>query len=506
MGTERLRQGKVPDITVACRASLQPRKVLDDEGNAVPGSSRLSKFPSFPPHEWLVIIDEAHRWKWGLKSCAHIFKHFENNPKSIRLGLTATPMRGDNVSLREAFPDVALDYRLYDLGNGPNAVDDGWAVPYDQRFITGVNVDFTNLKEVGGDFDAHELETILAEREQLLSLVRPTLDLVGDRQTLIFSPTVAMARAVASCICGERNCGDIAKSIDGSVPDGVRQQVYGDHQRGVFQYLSVCGLCREGYNDPNIQAVAVYRPTKSLGLAEQMKGRGCRPISGLVDGLPTAEDRLNAIRSSSKPNCMIVDLVGITGMGKAKTTANILLEGKNDEVAERAMMLAMAADGECDMTEMVAKAVEEIEAEKAEKEKRRLEAVARWEAEQRADKARRLKAEVVYEARKVDQGHGSSNSTGEPRTTARMLFGKYRGKRLCDPEIPDHYLKWANKTLDKMPAWWMGALRKEMRHRGLIRQKAPKTKRTPRELPENSPQHIEDRQNLDHINRILMEV
>ena len=266
-----------------------------------PGVSRLWKFN--PDLEWLVIIDEAHRWKWGLKSCAHIFKHFEQNPKSIRLGLTATPMRGDEVSLREAFPDVALDYRLYDLGNGPNAVDDGWAVPYDQRFITVDGVDFTNLKEVGGDFDAHELELILAEREQLLRLIRPTLDLVGDRKTIIFSPTVAMASAVSSCICGELDDGDAARSLNGSVPDADRKEVYRDHQRGAFQFLSVCGLCREGYNDPGIEAVAVYRPTKSIGLAEQMKGRGCRPLTGIVDGLATKEERLNVIKASAKPNC-----------------------------------------------------------------------------------------------------------------------------------------------------------------------------------------------------------
>ena len=64
-----------------------------------------------------------------------------------------------------------------------------------------------------------------------------------------------------------------------------------------------------------------------------MKGRGCRPLRGIVDGLDSPEDRLAAIKASAKPNALIIDLVGITGMGKAKTTAHILNTGKPDEIA-----------------------------------------------------------------------------------------------------------------------------------------------------------------------------
>ena len=84
----------------------------------------------------------------------------------------------------------------------------------------------------------------------------------------------------------------VAHALDGSTPDLQRREVYARHQRGDFQFLCVCGLCREGYNDPGVGAIAVFRPTKSRSLAEQMKGRGSRPLRGLVDGLETAEERL----------------------------------------------------------------------------------------------------------------------------------------------------------------------------------------------------------------------
>ena len=152
------------------------------------------------------------------------------------------------------------------------------------------------------------------------------------------------------------------------------------------------------------------------------------------------------------------------------------------------------------MVDMVQQAEEEIEKEKAEKEKKRLEAVARYEAEQRADKANKIEANVRYNAKRVEQGHGKRNDLEPANPRARMLFGKYTGKSLCDPEIPDHYLEWAEKNLDRMPQWWLGALRKEMRYRALLPPKPPKPTR------QQQIWQREDQQNVDDINRILMEM
>ena len=121
-------------------------------------------------------------------------------------------------------------------------MNDGWAVPYDQRFVTVHGVDFKNLKEVAGDFDADQLDEILAQREQLLSLVRPTLDLVGNRRTIIFNPGVNMAKLVASTINSEPGYNESAMWLSGEVSE-ERQDIYRRHQKGQFQFLSVCGLC-----------------------------------------------------------------------------------------------------------------------------------------------------------------------------------------------------------------------------------------------------------------------
>ena len=374
-------------LVVACRASYLARSI---DGET---ASRAYKFD--PEDEWLVVCDEAHRYKLGLKSCGHLFEHFGQNPKSKRLGLTATPERGDGVSLETLFPVVVQDYRYYDHAGGPSAISEGYAVPFDQRFVIVEGVDFKNLREVAGDFDENELEAVLTEQHALASLCEPTRELVGDRRTLVFNATVSMAHRVAGYLNAKAGY-VIAYALDGSTPDLARRDVYARHQRGEFQFLCVCGLCREGYNDPGIGAIAVFRPTKSSALAEQMKGRGSRPLRGLVDGLETAEERLAAIAASSKPNCMIVDLVGITGLAGSRTCIDIYADGLPDDVVARAGTILERGETH-DPREAIKVAEETIAAEKAERIRREQE-----EAERRA----RLRAEVQWHATQVKDGEG----------------------------------------------------------------------------------------------------
>lgn len=435
--------GFVPRVIVSSRQTL-----MEDRA----GKSRLYKFPH-TRYNWLLITDEAHRWKRGLKSCRHILDWFAENPESRRLGLTATPERGDRVSIGGIFPDVALDYRLYDIWGGPSAVNDGWAVPYRQHFVTPHGVEWKNVRDVAGDFKDEDLEALLAEREVLLTFVKPTVDLVGDRRTILFSPTAAMARRVAEVLNEYRPTS--ARSLDGTAANEHRQRIYTDHQTGKFQFLSVCGLCREGYNDPGIAAVAVFRPTKSRSLAEQMKGRGCRPLRGLVDGLPDAAARRAVIAASPKPDCLIIDLVGITGMPPVVSTADILANGLPDEVVERANKNAAGKDG-ADMQDELRQAKAEIEAEQAaaaerqrkrqekndfrrEQRRKQREDADRLEAERRAQ----LRGDVNYQHTEVEQGSGGSYSRHHEAEEYIWKWGKFAGQSVRT--IPEPFLRWAAK-------------------------------------------------------------
>jgi superfamily II DNA or RNA helicase len=423
----------VPPIVVVSRATLLPRARQNGEAPV----SRLWKFDW--KLNWLLIIDEVHRYKFGGKASRHLLEYLEQNPNHRRLGLTATPIRGDKVSLKRITPSIALDYRLFAAKGQRSAVDDGWAVPYDQRFVQVEGVDWRNIREVAKDFDESELGMILSQRERLLSLIQPTLDLAEDRSTLIFSPTRDMARMVAATINAELHQPEAARHLDGTFPDHIRRATYRDHQQRKFQFLSVCGLCREGYNDPGIACVAVFRPTKSRGLAEQMKGRGCRPLQGLVDKINSPEDRKLAIKYSAKPDCRIIDLVGITGLADCVSTAHIMAEGEPDEVVDAANQILLTTE-KTDVAEALAEAKEEAR-KKAEIARERQDAFDRARAEREA----KIQVDVFYQQRQVEQGH--FNRAPTYKRYRIMPFGKFKGREIN--RLPVWYLKWLAQLPDE---------------------------------------------------------
>jgi len=247
--------------------------------------SRLHKFDW--RLNWLVAFDEAHKHVQQLSTVGHLVEWFERNPKSKRLGMTATPKRADGISIgSKMFPAIAIDYPLK-VADGACAVRDGFAVPYMQKYIQVERIDFADIKKLCGDVQSKWDQEVAKRLEtELAGVCEPLLDLVENRKTLVFSPSVSMAQGVAEyvnarskcrCSCGAtqwharsrvgdgaacKACNrqltdtDVLKTPEfqamcvwGEVPAQDRKEVYQAHQSGQFQFLSVCGLCREGYND-----------------------------------------------------------------------------------------------------------------------------------------------------------------------------------------------------------------------------------------------------------------
>jgi hypothetical protein len=128
------------------------------------------------------------------------------------------------------------------------------------------------------------------------------------------------------------------------------------------------------------------------------------------------EERRAAILRSAKPTCMIIDLVGITGIADCASTASIMAGSKPDEVIERANanMLAKPKDAPIDVAAEIRHAEEQIEGEKKaarqqaeEREQARLARIEqqRREREEMAKRAR-LDADVRYQERQVANGGG----------------------------------------------------------------------------------------------------
>jgi hypothetical protein len=180
----------------------------------------------------------------------------------------------------------------------------------------------------------------------------------------------------------------------------------------------------------------------------------------------TRDERLAAIAASEKPNCMVVDLVGVSGMADCASTAHILATGLPDGVADRANRNALKKKNQpIDMAAEVRQARKEIDDEERERRRKAREAK---ELAERLEAARRgkLQSEVGYKATRIQQGSGARTYATKGRSGTRWIFhGRHKGKLLS--EIPAGYLRWAieNLKFSGKFEWFKGAIYGELKRR-----------------------------------------
>ncbi len=269
---------------------------------------RPNRREKFSPSEWgLVVVDECHR------VCAPGYLEVLNYFKNYKLlGMTATVSRTDQVSLGKVFDHVAYHYELSD------AVNDGWLARPKQHYIQ-TELDFSKVRlDDHGDLSAEDLDRILLEENAIHKIVAPVVKAAGDRPTIIFTPRVRSAEAVAAVLGRPEYSTSGVRVVSGKTPDDERREITEGFRRGDFQYVSNCSIYTEGADFPRASCIVIARPTKSKLLLEQMIGRGLRggrlcPIEGKDDG------------------CLVIDLMGVAQPGNLVHTAD-LLGGKYDEV------------------------------------------------------------------------------------------------------------------------------------------------------------------------------
>lgn len=347
-------------------------------------SKNGKRIERFKPEDFAtVILDEAHH------GCAVSFKkvldYFRRNPMAKILGVTATPDRKDEEALGQIFESVAINMGILE------GVNEGWLVPVEQQMVTVSGLDFSGVKTTAGDLNGGELKAIMEAESNLHELCSATLQIAGNRQTIVFTASVKHAEMVCNILNRHRD--GIAQWICGKTPKENRRSIIKNMHSGKTQILVNVGVATEGFDCPAVEVIVMGRPTKSRALYSQMAGRATRPLPGIVDGPETSADRKAAIYASAKKSCLIVDLVGNSGRHKLVTTLDIL-GGKysDDERDEAHAMLKKDGDNRS-TTEVLDAAAEKLAAKRAK---------AKEEAEQREeDRKRKIKATAKIAVRNV---------------------------------------------------------------------------------------------------------
>lgn len=255
----------------------------------------------------LIVIDEAHHAV--ATTYTTILQHFD----AKILGVTATPNRGDDVALRAVFDEVAFDMTLLD------AIEDGWLVPIRQERVP-TSIDLSACRRQRGDFNKADLERVMTELDILSEIAVPIVRHAGERQALVFAVTVTHARLLAEALREAlRAAGSVGVVgvVTGKTPPDERAELFRRFRAGELKIMVNVEVVTEGV-DLTVPVVAIVRPTQSRTLFMQMVGRGTRPLprpggGTVVDDLPDARARREAISRSSKPHMLVIDFTTNSG-------------------------------------------------------------------------------------------------------------------------------------------------------------------------------------------------
>ena len=125
---------------------------------------------------------------------------------------------------------------------------------------------------------------------------------------MIWLPSVDSARRLADEL---RAAGLNASFVSGACPDRA-YKIEAFRQAGRGAVICNAMLLTEGVDIADVDCVCMLRPTRIRSLMVQAYGRGTRILPGVIDGLETKEERIQAIAESAKPNMLILDFLWLT--------------------------------------------------------------------------------------------------------------------------------------------------------------------------------------------------
>jgi len=236
-----------------------------------------------------IIIDEAHmipraansRYQKMLRSIEIAAK-----TKVPIIGLTATPYRLDSGFLHQG------DDAIFDLiaANVPitKLIHDKHLVPLVNK-VTATQIDTSRMLRNRDDFTTASMQ-VEVERQQISNkaINEITKSAAGRKSWLVFAVSIKHATELKDALNAS---GIPSRTVSSETPREERDQIIQAFRDGAFTALVSVNILTTGFNVPEIDLIALLRPTLSTALYVQMLGRGMR----------TAKD---------KSDCLVLDFGG----------------------------------------------------------------------------------------------------------------------------------------------------------------------------------------------------
>jgi len=215
-----------------------------------------------PPR--LVVWDECHHV--AAKTWANIREQLSG---ARHVGLTATPERLDGKGLSDWFSDLICGPSIKDL------VEAGRLSRI--RMFAPSEPDLTNARISMGDYRKEDADAAMNTPVLIGSAVEEYKRHVNGARAIAFATSVSASRNLAARFNEE---GVQAAHIDATTPLDQRDEAISDLAEGRIKVLTNVEVFTEGVDVPAVDAIILFRPTRSLALYLQMVGRGMRIAEG----------------------------------------------------------------------------------------------------------------------------------------------------------------------------------------------------------------------------------
>lgn len=238
-----------------------------------------------------VIVDEAHGMTPTV--CAIIDEMREGNPKLRVIGLTATPYRlgsgyiyrtdADGKAVSEFAAKDPYFARLVYRVPARMLIAEGFLTAPVIGAIGTTGYDTSGLVLTNsGKYDAATVD------RAFLGHGRKTAAIVADivaqsrnrRGAMIFASTIQHAEEVMASLPPR-----LSAMVTGDTTNKERKRILDDFKAQRLKYLVNVAVLTTGFDAPHVDVIALLRATESVGLLQQIIGRGARIFPGKSDFL-----------------------------------------------------------------------------------------------------------------------------------------------------------------------------------------------------------------------------
>ena len=251
------------------------------------GPNDSEYFGEYPPDFFdFIVIDECHRG--GAKdesSWRGILDYFA---PAVKLGLTATPKRTDNVDTYAYFGEPVFVYSLKE------GINDGFLTPFkvkqiattlDEYVYTPDDILIEGEVEEGKRYTEPDFNRIIEIKEREAYRVKVFMEQMNqDEKSLVFCATQAHALAVRDLINQMSSSTNPLYCVRVTANDGAlgdqHLRDFQDNEKTIPTILTTSQKLSTGVDARNVRNIVLMRPVNSMIEFKQIIGRGTRLFEG----------------------------------------------------------------------------------------------------------------------------------------------------------------------------------------------------------------------------------